>query len=306
MSSSTDPSKSEEDEWTTVTRKARPASSHDSSKTERLINACDHQLFRATTQFVVKNCPRDIRYEILDTLKGGTASVFPRETHHRLIPTLDAISSLLVSKRTREIVAVALVPSYDRRRVTIYLTASGSPDRLESAKAHLQDIWRIIKEMRNRSNRDLYRERTPELAGVDIELATELVLSCYNFSREHLKKHVDKARSTKMHIALEALINQAPQLLTPTQMEFVRQLIAFFNFYEAYENDETASFGSVLRAANLANAARMSMKSEVGFLDICRESILTVTIKKLNDASHPSKYRYAGQSQVVIRGGSND
>ena len=297
--SSNDPLESGGDDWTTVSKKRRSSRSNDSSKAEHVINAADYMMFRVPKQYKEEHLPRDSRDDILGILEGSS-SVFPREAHHHLIPMLDALASLLVSRRSREIVAVALVPSSDRRKVTIHIAGSGSPDNLAKANVHLQDIWRIILGMRACSNPELYREKTPEVAGVNIDLATELVWKCYVFSRERLKKHIDKAKSNNMHVALQNLVQQAPQLLTPKQTRFVKELIYLFNLYDAYESDPKAGYGSVIRAVHGANAIRMEeLENHLIFLDIHRESVLLCCNHKLNDVPHSSKFQYAVERQAI-------
>ncbi|EJD04125.1 uncharacterized protein FOMMEDRAFT_133463 [Fomitiporia mediterranea MF3/22] len=182
---------------------------------ECLVNTCTPNLFvvlEGLTGLVCNNCT-----EIKSKLRDLGDDLILASTTYQVMVLLEAIASLSVSQREREIVYIVF-------KITPII------DHLDSLFGLLRNICKHIV-----SKGQLYNMTLEETDTKDF-LVGHIYQLCYTFSCEHLKKHMDKLRARKMLVAIWNLIAFLKNYsLSENQLQFLKGLNDLFCKYKVYE-----------------------------------------------------------------------
>ncbi|EJD07039.1 uncharacterized protein FOMMEDRAFT_165667, partial [Fomitiporia mediterranea MF3/22] len=265
----------DDDGFQTVTSKKRYSGGRGgySSLAERLVNACAPDLFVVPEGLA--GLVRDNRAEIESKLRDLGDDLIPASATRRVMVLLEAIASLSVSQREREIVCVALsVPNPDH--YIIWVTANGPNSKIAPIIDHLDSLFGLLKNIRKRIvSKGQLRDTTPEEADTEDFLVGHIYQLCYTFSRERLKKHMDKPRARKMLVAIRNLIAFPKNHgLSENQLQFLKGLDDLFRKYEVYEKGhddpqmvQLYAFAMIKQCAMVNASQKRLPRQDVSWLD---------------------------------------
>ena len=199
MSPDTDSTADQPWAFATTGRGRRASKGQPTSLAERIIAVCDDRILTVPTE---AQYPRDARKQIRSALSTMPRSTFQKLPHRRLIPLLDAIAGLLVSRPKWEVVGVAFVPDPEKKKTKFVFACNRSPDNLAAGMKHFREIWGLLKAIRKADEDRDTRESTPDEIDLPVEPTESILYKCYNFSNERVKRHFDRATELNMLSAL--------------------------------------------------------------------------------------------------------